>query len=61
MSRKSLIIGMSLMLVLSANGFVFADCPSADLTGDCFVDFEDFALMSSQWLTGEPSPSNDMA
>jgi hypothetical protein len=29
-----------------------ADCPSADLTGDCFVNFEDFAIMADQWLTG---------
>jgi hypothetical protein len=27
-------------------------CPSADLTGDCFVNFRDFAIMASQWLTG---------
>jgi len=25
-----------------------ADCPSADLTGDCVVDFEDFAIMAGQ-------------
>lgn len=28
------------------------DCPEADLTGDCSVDFKDFALMASQWLAG---------
>ncbi len=38
-----------------------ADCPSADLTGDCFVDFEDFALMANQWLTGDPCIPDDMA
>jgi len=27
-----------------------ADCPSADLTGDCFVDFDDFAVIGAQWL-----------
>ena len=48
---------------------VLADCPSADLTDDCFVDvddlvllgiewleeydLDDFALISSQWLTGD--------
>ena len=52
MSRKSLIVGMSLMLVLCASGSVLGDCPSADLTGDCFVDFEDFVVFASQWLTG---------
>ena len=30
------------------------NCPSADLTDDCFVDYEDFALMANQWLTGDP-------
>lgn len=24
-------------------------CPSADLNGDCFVDFEDLAVLASQW------------
>jgi formylglycine-generating enzyme required for sulfatase activity len=27
-------------------------CPSADLTNDCFVNFEDFAKLAAQWLTG---------
>ncbi len=38
----------------------FAACPSADLTGDCFVDFEDFALMANQWRTTDPCVSDDM-
>jgi formylglycine-generating enzyme len=29
---------------------VLADCPSADLTRDCFVDLADFAVISAQWL-----------
>jgi len=37
-----------------------APCPSADLTGDCFVDFEDFALMAAQWLTGGACIPGDM-
>jgi len=28
-----------------------ANCPSADLTKNCVVDFGDFALMAEQWLT----------
>lgn len=28
-----------------------ASCPSADLTGDCFVDMEDLSLLAGQWLT----------
>ena len=30
----------------------FAACPSADVTGDCFVDYEDFTQMGGQWLNG---------
>jgi formylglycine-generating enzyme required for sulfatase activity len=37
-----------------------AACPSADLTGDCFVDFEDFAAMAAQWLTTDPCIPPDM-
>jgi len=33
----------------------FANCPSADVTGDCYVDFEDFALLAKQWLIKEPN------
>jgi len=35
--------------------FVFAYCPSADLTGDCFVGLEDFAVLAVQWLGGDPN------
>src|SRR4030042_1109167 len=35
-----------------------AACPSADFTGDCFVDFEDFAILATQWPT---SDFNDIA
>ena len=28
----------------------YSDCPSADLTQDCRVDFEDFAVFASDWL-----------
>ena len=38
-----------LTVVLFSAGVCFAACPSADLTGDCFVDFNDFALMAAQW------------
>ena len=37
------------------------NCPSADLTGDCFVDFNDFALMADQWLSGPGYIPDDMA
>ncbi|MBN2272489.1 MAG: formylglycine-generating enzyme family protein [Sedimentisphaerales bacterium] len=47
-------------VVLSAAGLCLAACPSADLTGDCFVDYEDFALMAAQWLTTDPCIPDDM-
>lgn len=43
-------------------GFVFVESDpfsirpcsvTADLTGDCVVDFQDFLLLAEQWLTGE--------
>ena len=48
----------SILLVLSCtSSVVFAACPSADLTGDCRVDFEDFAVFVLEWLTeGTPGP-----
>jgi len=45
---------LAAVIIFSA-GLAFAACPSADLTGDCFVDFNDFAVMSAQWLSGESS------
>ena len=50
MSGKSLIVGMALSVFLFSGGFVRAACPSADLNGDCFVDFKDFAVLTDQWL-----------
>jgi len=54
------IFAVSLCVCFITSGFAFADCPSADLTGDCFVDFEDFALMANQWLTTDPCVPDDM-
>jgi hypothetical protein len=55
-SNKSLVIVLLVLFVFSG-GPAFAGCPSADLTGDCLVDLEDFAVFASQWLTeGEPYP-----
>ncbi|MCK4293223.1 MAG: formylglycine-generating enzyme family protein [Planctomycetes bacterium] len=56
MSTLALVVLCYLFLTQSAP----AACPSADLTGDCFVDFEDFALMAAQWLTTDPCVPNDM-
>jgi hypothetical protein len=38
---------------LSGSAYIFAPCANwltADLSGDCFVDFADFAIMAAQWL-----------
>jgi len=50
-----------LTALLCSAGLCLAACPSADLNGDCFVDYEDFALMATQWLTGDPCIPDDMA
>ncbi len=38
----------------SGSAYMFGKglCPSSDLTGDCFVNIEDFAEMAGQWLQG---------
>ena len=51
---------MALVALLLSSIFAFAGCPSADLTGDCFVDLEDFAVFANQWLTGDPDVPDDM-
>ncbi len=33
--------------------YSFQPCPEADLTGDCFVNVEDFAVLVGEWFTGE--------
>jgi formylglycine-generating enzyme required for sulfatase activity len=49
------VVGMVLVLSLTLPSF--SACPSADLTGDCRVDLEDFAILAAQWLTeGLPEP-----
>ena len=61
MWREKSFIYVSLVVFVLSGGPALADCPSADLTGDCFVDFEDFALMANQWLTTDPCVPDDMA
>jgi len=38
----------------SGSAYVFGKgpCPSADLSGDCFVDFKDLAELAAEWLQG---------
>ncbi|MHC4387167.1 MAG: hypothetical protein ACYSX1_01010 [Planctomycetota bacterium] len=35
--------------------------PAGDITGDCFVDFRDVAVLAGQWLDSPGSPSADIA
>ena len=57
---KNTSILVALVAFLLSSIFVIADCPTADVTGDCFVDLEDFAEMANQWLTGDPCVPDDM-
>lgn len=49
MSAKISHFSILAVVFLLSGGFTFADCPSADFTGDCFVDFEDFAVIGANW------------
>ncbi len=60
MYQKKTFIIVSLIVFLFSGSFAFAACPSADLTGDCFVGLEDFAVVAKQWLTGDPNIPDDM-
>lgn len=44
---------ISFIVITISGNYALAKCPSADLTGDCFVDFKDFTLMAAQWLTSD--------
>ncbi|HUW19194.1 MAG TPA: hypothetical protein VMW16_07830, partial [Sedimentisphaerales bacterium] len=35
--------------------------PQADLTGDCVVEFKDYAVLANQWRHSPGSPSADIA
>jgi len=56
--RMSILISFVVVAVLCSCGL--AACPSPDLTGDCFVDYEDFAVMANHWLTTDPCAADDM-
>ena len=58
MLYKNLFSVISLGLFVIIGNTALAACPSADLTGDCFVNYEDFADMGVQWLSGYDS--NDL-
>ena len=48
----SAILTLVLLICIGSGSSIIADCPSADLTGDCFVNFEDFAVIGAQFLNG---------
>ncbi len=51
---KNLLVCISLIVFLFSGGSGLAACPSADLSSDCFVDYEDFALLAQWWLWQGP-------
>ena len=61
MCRKKAVICLSVCLLALSASPILADCPSADLTGDCFVDLADFTALAHQWLSGDPNIPADMA
>ena len=48
---KGLFVRLLLTVLLFSSSWAIVACPSADLSGDCFVDYEDFTLLSGQWLS----------
>jgi len=68
--KMNVLIGLFCLLLVGIP--CLGECPNADLTGDCFVDLEDFAviaghwlhnmadfdLLVSQWLTGTKTPKD---
>ena len=51
MKKFSLIILIAACFFLINLNEVNAACPSADLSGDCRVDLDDFTVMASEWLS----------
>jgi len=54
--RRVLVVG--LFVAVSLLGVSFAECPSADISGNCFVDLEDFATLSAAWLSDDSGSPN---
>lgn len=44
------VLALSLGMALSFFCASFAECPPADLTGDCFVNFDDFTIVAQWWI-----------
>jgi len=42
----------------TGSAYMFKKCPTADLSGNCWVDFLDYAIFANQWLiTGCSEPN----
>jgi hypothetical protein len=55
--RSYIAITIAVLFVSCFSLSCFAACPSMDATGDCRVDFKDFAVFAEQWLdVGIPTP-----
>ena len=52
------ILAISVGVAMCLIGSSWAKCPSADVTGDYFVSFEDFAIVSDWWLEDCNSANN---
>ena len=57
--KRSILFLVGVQLASLINVTTFAACPSMDFTGDCRVNFDDFAIMASGWLT--TYDANDLA
>jgi len=51
MWRSGLFAGLSLTVLFFSGSLAVAGCPSADLSGDCVINYEDLALLSGEWLS----------
>ena len=55
---KKIILILVVVLIAFSTKQALAACPSADLTGDCKINFDDFAVLVLQWLDeGVPEPN----
>ena len=59
MRIRGLFLFVILTVVVCISGNVWSACPSADCSGDCRVNLDDFAIMSSGWMT--TYDANDLA
>ena len=56
LKKKHLLVFLRELCILFVliSSIAVADCPQADLSGDCVVDFPDLLIFAEQWLSPEP-------